>query len=98
MCSLCVTGADATVSDLLLSVTEFNILMFYNRVVDGFFCGRGEKFEYFLHYYLHYLNLSNFYLIFPYLNFTESFKIKYEIVIALYLIRENAPTSLTLRK
>lgn len=63
----------------------------------AFFVG-GEKFEYFLHYYLHYLNLSNFYLMFPYLNFTESFKIKYEIVIALYLIRENAPTSFTLRK
>lgn len=41
-CVHCVTGADATVSDLLLSVTEFNILMFYNRVVDGFFCGGRE--------------------------------------------------------
>lgn len=35
---------------------------------------------------------------FPYLNFTEPLRIKYEIVITLYQNRENASTSFTLRE
>lgn len=42
MCSLCVTDADETESLTWLKVAEFHTLMFYSRVVDGFFGGWGE--------------------------------------------------------
>lgn len=47
---------------------------------------------------LSYLNLSCSSCIVPYLNFIEHFKVKHEVVIPLYVIRQNAPTSVTFRQ
>lgn len=96
MCSLYIMDAATTEFLTQLKFAEFHILMFYSRGFGSFLFVWG--FWIFLHYRLSYLNLSNSSCIFPYLNFTDHLKIKYELVIALYLIGQNAPTSFTLRE